>query len=140
MNTALSRRQHDDGFSLVEMITVIVIIGVLAAIAVPLYLDQQKRGYDAAAKSDLNAIAKGLSAEIDESQAVEPTLTVSGSAVTLDGESVGSLSPGVVLGSLHWTDFEDWCIDATHPSGDHAKNPGYKFEATDGTVEVGQCS
>ncbi|WP_291378941.1 type IV pilin protein [Demequina sp.] len=140
MNTAILRRQRDDGFSLVELITVILIIGLLAAIAIPLYLDQQKKGRDAAAKSDLNAVAKGIRIALDQDQVGVPTLAVSDRTVTLDGETIASLSPGVVLGGLHWTSFDLWCIDVTHPDGDHAKSPGYKFNAPDGDSSSGQCT
>jgi type IV pilus assembly protein PilA len=47
----------DDGFTLVELLVVIIIVGILAAIAVPLYLGQRAKGYDAAARSDLRNIA-----------------------------------------------------------------------------------
>ncbi len=140
MSLASSRRHSDDGFTLVEILTVLIIIGVLAGIAIPLFLDQQKRAHDTATKADLNSITKGILAGIEDGQTAEPTLTVSSTTVLLDGEAIGSLSPGVVLGSLHWTDDKDWCIDATHPDGDHANNPGYKFDATEGNVEGGQCT
>lgn len=41
------------GFTLIELLTVIVILIVLAAIAIPVYLDQRKKAWDASVKSDL---------------------------------------------------------------------------------------
>jgi type IV pilus assembly protein PilA len=50
-------REHDEGFTLIELLVVIIIIGILAAIAIPVYLQQRNKGYDAAAKADLKAVA-----------------------------------------------------------------------------------
>jgi type IV pilus assembly protein PilA len=52
----IARQQRDAGFTLIELLIVIIIIGILAAIAIPVFLNQRNKGYDATAKSDLNGM------------------------------------------------------------------------------------
>lgn len=55
LNEAMKERE--EGFTLIELLVVIIIIGILAAIAIPVFLAQRTKGYDAGVKSDLRNVA-----------------------------------------------------------------------------------
>lgn len=92
-------KEKDQGFTLIELLVVIVIIGILAAIAIPLFLNQQKKGVDASMKSDL----KNAATTIETWRTDNPTVAVDPVASRVgftpsDGNTV-TIVPGTALGS-----------------------------------------
>jgi type IV pilus assembly protein PilA len=46
--------QKQDGFTLIELVTVVIIIIILALIAIPIFISQRQKGWDANVQSDLH--------------------------------------------------------------------------------------
>ncbi len=110
-----------DGFTLVELLVVMVVLGLLAAIAVPAMATQRRKAYEASAKADVKAITKDLMAlYVDGGRALE----ISGSAGTWeirDGASVvavGRLSEhNLVSTAGYGNDSTDFCLSVLNTEG-----------------------
>ncbi|WP_336249588.1 type II secretion system protein [Stomatohabitans albus] len=55
--------KDEDGFTLIELLVVILIIGILSAIAIPAFLSQRSRAWDAAAETAARNVAVNVAAE-----------------------------------------------------------------------------
>jgi prepilin-type N-terminal cleavage/methylation domain-containing protein len=63
------RRQSEDGFTLIELMVVVLIMGILMAIAIPTFLATQGSAHDAAAKSNATNAFTNEKAYFEDNQA-----------------------------------------------------------------------
>ena len=61
-------RKSQKGFTLVELMIVVAIIGILAAIAIPQFAAYRQRAYNSAAESDLRNAKTSLEAYYSDNQ------------------------------------------------------------------------
>ena len=134
------QEENEGGFTLIELLVVIIIIGILAAIAIPVFLNQRKKGYDAATKSDLRNLAtaeetyltdfnayQGTLATVVTAEGFKSSANVGTPAITLDGTTAGyCLSAKSASGNVFWYDSENGGLlsqaQAAAPAGGACKS------------------
>ena len=67
MLTRVTRLRHDDGFTIAELVIVVLVIGLLAGIAMPPFLARREKAWETAVQSDLRNAGLHVRAARDES-------------------------------------------------------------------------
>lgn len=109
--------ENNGGVTLIELMVVVTIMGILAAIAVPRFMSFRKRAFDAAAKSDLRTLINRqenhmaawgkYAATIDDLKADEPIQTSPDIEISVSGSDndyeVAARSTKCAPGTGQWS-------------------------------------
>lgn len=120
------RRTYNTGFTIVELLIVIVIIAILAAISIVVYSGIQKRAIETALKSDL----RGGASQLGLAKAENDTYPTDSSS------TVASLSKSTGTIFQYTSDGQSYCLTATSST---AGIPAYHI-SSGGSIEEGVCS
>lgn len=137
----------EDGFTLIELMVVVLIIAILIAIAIPTFLGARQKAQDRAAQSNLrNALTAAKTAYVDSQdykadvtanpivyQGIEPSLHFQTSPASgANDVSVASSDPGIIVLGAHAASGQCFFVkDVAVPSA--GNTPGTQYAKASGS-------
>ena len=132
------RGNNTKGFTLIELMIVIAIIGILAAIAIPNFISYRNKSFCSSAESDANAIAGALSDYF-----AIPTRTTMPAIDGDLGNPVSGGNVGTFIGTdpnaaitIQVTDSSGRCPDDYQSAMDSTNNPRGYWDGSNNYIKI----
>lgn len=120
-NLSELRENREQGFTLVEMMVAVLIIGILTSVAVPALLNQRKASVDAQVQSDIKSAVLVVENWVVSHPRGIPTQGVIDNVKKSEGTTLTLTGTGV----------NQYTISGTNPKGNKAATAlGYTYDST----------
>jgi type IV pilus assembly protein PilA len=113
-------QREERGFTLIELLVVVAIIGILVAIALPVFLGQRAKASDARAQANVREAATAINVYFTEEGQAPAGSPFVDAGVPLAGYGFNGSDPDVKLVATGTADTATWCVSTPSNGGESA--------------------